>query len=84
MMIHGQPLGFCPSRFDVGGQILFFQPTMTAGQRHDRSALILYGSETGTAHDVAEEMSIITERLHFLTHVLTLDAVEPVSGTEML
>ncbi len=53
---------------------------MTAGQRHDRSALILYGSETGNAHDVAEELGSITERLHFLTHVSQLDAVEPVRG----
>jgi len=55
---------------------------MTAGQRHDRSALILYGSETGNALDVAEELGSITERLNFLTHVSKLDAVEPVRGTE--
>ncbi len=55
---------------------------MTAGQRHDRSALILYGSETGNARDVAEELGSITERLNFLTHVSKLDAVEPVRGTE--
>ena len=51
---------------------------MTVGQQHDRSALILYGSETGTARDFAEELSSITERLHFLTHVSKLDAIEPV------
>ena len=59
-------------------QILF--SNMTDGQRHDRSALILYGSETGGAHDIAEELGSITERLHFLTHVSKLDAITPVRG----
>ena len=48
------------------------------GQRHDRTALILYGSETGNAHDVADELGRLTERLHFLTQVSPLDAVDPV------
>ncbi len=44
----------------------------------DRSALVLYGSETGNASDYAEEIGGMTERLHFSTHVSSLDAVEPV------
>lgn len=44
----------------------------------ERSALILYGSETGNAFDYAQELGQMTERLHFWTHVSDLDAVEPV------
>lgn len=47
--------------------------------RSERSALITYGSETGNAQDVAEELTQMAERLHFLTRVCTLDEVEPVS-----
>lgn len=49
-------------------------------QLYGRSALVLYGSETGNAHDVAEELGRIVERLHFSTQVSCLDGVEPVSG----
>ena len=52
--------------------------TGSNGQQHDRSAIVLYGSETGNAQDVADELGRITERLHFLTHVSNLDAIEPV------
>lgn len=41
-----------------------------------RTALILYGSETGNAQDVAEEVGRLTERLRFDTTVLDLDSVE--------
>ncbi|EED12993.1 NADPH-dependent FMN/FAD containing oxidoreductase, putative [Talaromyces stipitatus ATCC 10500] len=34
-----------------------------------RSALILYGSETGNAQEIAEELGRTAERLHFVTHV---------------
>ena len=51
-----------------------------SGQRHERTSLILYGSETGNAHDVAEELGRFTERLHFLTRVFPLDAVDLVGG----
>lgn len=44
-----------------------------------RKALVLYGSETGNAQDTAEEIGCMLERLHFLTHVTQLDAVEPSS-----
>ncbi|KAF4638070.1 hypothetical protein G7Y89_g30 [Cudoniella acicularis] len=46
------------------------------GQRHDRSALILYGSETGNSQDVAEELGRTAERLHFVTRVSEMDLVE--------
>jgi sulfite reductase alpha subunit-like flavoprotein len=46
------------------------------GQRHDRSALILYGSETGNSQDVAEELGRMAERLHFVTRVSEMDMVE--------
>lgn len=46
------------------------------GQRHERSALILYGSETGNSQDVAEELGRMAERLHFVTRVSEMDLVE--------
>lgn len=49
-------------------------------QRHDRTALILYGSETGNSQDVAEELGRVTERLHFMTRVCEMDEVHIVCG----
>lgn len=46
--------------------------------RQARSALILYGSETGTAQDVAEELGAMAERLHFITHVVEMNSVKAV------
>ncbi|CZR65692.1 related to NADPH-ferrihemoprotein reductase and mammalian nitric-oxide synthases [Phialocephala subalpina] len=46
------------------------------GQRHDRTALILFGSETGNGQDVAEELGRVAERLHFMTRVYEMDEVE--------
>ena len=43
-----------------------------------RSALVLYGSETGNAQEVAEELGTLTERLHFLTQVSELNHFRPV------
>lgn len=43
-----------------------------------RSVLILYGSETGNAQEVAEELGVLTERLHFATHVCELNQSKPV------
>lgn len=40
-----------------------------------RRALVLYGSETGNAQDVAEELGRIAERLRFDTEVAELDAI---------
>ncbi|KAJ5833696.1 hypothetical protein N7474_002007 [Penicillium riverlandense] len=42
-----------------------------------RSALILYGSETGNAQEVAEELGALTERLRFATHVCELNQSSP-------
>lgn len=53
------------------------------GQRHDRTALILYGSETGNAQDVADELGRLTERLRFTTQVSPLDDVDPVRAQSL-
>ncbi|RFU34896.1 hypothetical protein B7463_g1473, partial [Scytalidium lignicola] len=50
--------------------------SQTNGQSHDRSALVLYASETGNSQDVAEELGRTAERLHFLTQVLDMDSIE--------
>lgn len=47
-----------------------------AREHHDRTALVLYGSETGTAQDVAAEVGGIFERLHFSTRVAELNSVD--------
>ncbi|OQV03978.1 Oxidoreductase NAD-binding domain-containing protein [Cladophialophora immunda] len=44
-------------------------------QGRGRSALVLYGTETGTAQDLAEEVGRTLERLHFYTDVLGLENV---------
>ncbi|USP77853.1 hypothetical protein yc1106_05127 [Curvularia clavata] len=41
-----------------------------------RRALVVYGSETGNAQDVAEDMGRIAERLRFDTHVAELNAIK--------
>jgi sulfite reductase alpha subunit-like flavoprotein len=43
-----------------------------------RTALVLYGSETGNAQEVAEELGALAERLHFVTHVAELNSVKAV------
>jgi sulfite reductase alpha subunit-like flavoprotein len=43
-----------------------------------RSAIVLYGTETGAAQDVAEELGRMVERLRFASHVTDLDSIEPV------
>jgi sulfite reductase alpha subunit-like flavoprotein len=42
----------------------------------NRTALILYGSETGNSQDVAEEIGRLAERLRFDTTVLDCDSVQ--------
>lgn len=42
----------------------------------DRSALVLYGSETGNAQDMAEELGRVFQRLHFQSTVEELDAID--------
>ncbi|OKP09218.1 NADPH-dependent diflavin oxidoreductase 1 [Penicillium subrubescens] len=49
----------------------------TQGPGHERSALILYGTETGNAQEVAEELGALTERLRFATHVSELNQSKP-------
>lgn len=46
------------------------------GEAGLRTALILYGSETGNAQDVAEELGRLVERLHFLTRVSDMNSVD--------
>ena len=43
-----------------------------------RSVLILYGTETGNAQEVAEELGAMAERLRFSTHVAELNQSKPV------
>jgi sulfite reductase alpha subunit-like flavoprotein len=49
-------------------------PAMSSTQQA-RRALVVYGSETGNAQDVAEEMGRIAERLRFETEVAELNAI---------
>jgi flavodoxin len=49
-----------------------------------RSVLILYGSETGNAQDIAEELGRLCQRLHFKSHVDPLDAADLVSLRETI
>lgn len=51
----------------------------TQSPDHTRSVLILYGSETGNAQEVAEELGALAERLRFATHVSELNQSKPVS-----
>jgi flavodoxin len=46
-----------------------------ASTQQARRALVVYGSETGNAQDVAEEMGRIAERLRFETEVAELNAI---------
>jgi sulfite reductase alpha subunit-like flavoprotein len=46
----------------------------------DRSVLVLYGSETGNAQDMAEELGRVCQRLHFKSRVEELDGVDLVSS----
>ena len=50
----------------------------------ERSALVLYGSETGNAFDFAQELGCMTERLHFWAHVSSLDATDLVRRVTQL
>ncbi|PYH42001.1 NAPDH-dependent diflavin reductase [Aspergillus saccharolyticus JOP 1030-1] len=50
---------------------------MSSGSQQRRSALVLYGSETGNSQEVAEELGALAERLHFKTHVAELNQYKP-------
>ncbi|KAG6029280.1 NAPDH-dependent diflavin reductase [Claviceps citrina] len=41
-----------------------------------RTVLVAYGSETGNAQDMAEELGNLCERLHFTTSVKELDHLD--------
>ena len=45
---------------------------------HTTTAFVLYGSETGNAQDLAEEVGRMLERLRFSTYVTHLNAIDPV------
>jgi flavodoxin len=47
-----------------------------------RRALVVYGSETGNAQDVAEELGRLAVRLRFDTEVAELDAITLVCRTD--
>jgi sulfite reductase alpha subunit-like flavoprotein len=49
-----------------------------------RTALVLYGSETGNAQEVAEELGRTAERLRFVTHVGECNGVKAVSVALLL
>lgn len=51
---------------------------MSESRPRKRSALVLYGTETGNSQEVAEELAIVTERLHFMTLLSELDNFKPV------
>ena len=47
----------------------------------NKSVHVLYGSETGNAQDMAEELGRMCSRLHFTTQVEAMNSVDLVSGT---
>ena len=47
-----------------------------------RNALILYGSETGNAQDIAQELAELCERLHFTTFLNSLNNVKVVCSAQ--
>jgi len=54
------------------------------GQSSARTALILYGSESGTAQNIAEEIGRLTERLHFISRVVELNSISIVSWNNLI
>ncbi|KAI4109115.1 MAG: hypothetical protein LQ339_001921 [Xanthoria mediterranea] len=53
--------------------------TVPGGSKPNRTAAVVFGSETGNALDYAEEAGRLLERLHFQTVVTSLDALDPLS-----
>ncbi|KAI1000209.1 NADPH-dependent diflavin oxidoreductase 1 [Podosphaera aphanis] len=45
-------------------------------QRHGRTALIIFGSETGNSEEVAEQLGCLLERLHFLARISEMNDVK--------
>ena len=50
----------------------------TNPNKNDRSAIVLFGSETGNASGFAQEIAALVERLRFSVYIRVLDDVEPV------
>lgn len=50
----------------------------------DRSLLILFGSETGCAQDVAENLARQARRRHFKTRVVAMDDYDKVMMTNTM
>lgn len=46
------------------------------GVHSERTALVLYGSETGNSQDAAEDIGRVVQRLHFVTRVCEMDQVD--------
>ena len=46
--------------------------------QHKPPAFVLYGSETGNAQDLAEEVGRMLARLRFTMYVTHLNAIDPV------
>jgi sulfite reductase alpha subunit-like flavoprotein len=55
---------------DMGDSGRVVQPAVVEG----RSMAVLYGSETGTAEDIAVELGRTAQRLHFQTTVDEMDS----------
>lgn len=75
-LCHDPEVQFYPPRNSILKHVTRGMPANLGNHEGSRSALILYGSETGNAQDVAEELGRLTERLHFLTRVSDLNSVE--------
>lgn len=50
----------------------------------DRKALVLYGTETGNAQEIAEEVERMIERLQFNTTIADFDAISVVRCPSLL
>ena len=63
--------------------IVRFMASMTRNEDGPlRTALILYGSETGNSQELADELGALVERLHFTTRVSELNAIKPVRANK--
>lgn len=45
-----------------------------------RSILVAYGSQSGNAQDLAEEIGEVLQRLQYITRVIEMNSCEPVSA----
>jgi sulfite reductase alpha subunit-like flavoprotein len=50
----------------------------------ERNIVLLYGSETGTTEDHAQELGRTLERLRFNVEVMEMDAYDPVCITNLI